>query len=54
MDISRTTVMEIYESAREKVADCIVNGRPFQIAGEITASATDLQSVIAGRYAVKM
>ena len=33
MDISRTTVTEIYESAREKIADCIVNGKPFLIAG---------------------
>lgn len=33
MDISRTTVTEIYEAAREKVADCIVNGRPLVIAG---------------------
>ena len=27
MDISRTTVTEIYESAREKIADSIVNGK---------------------------
>ncbi len=33
MDISRTTVTEIYESAREKTADCIVNGKPLLIAG---------------------
>ena len=33
MDISRTTVTEIYESAREKIADCIVNGRPMEISG---------------------
>ena len=33
MDISRTTVTEIYEAAREKVADVIVNGKPLEIAG---------------------
>ena len=33
MDISRTTVTEIYESAREKIADSIVNGREIVIAG---------------------
>ena len=33
MDISRTTVTEIYESARAKIADCIVNGRRLLIAG---------------------
>lgn len=33
MDISRTTVTEIYQSAREKIADSIVNGKPFLIAG---------------------
>lgn len=33
MDISRTTVTEIYESARQKIADSIVNGRRLTIAG---------------------
>lgn len=33
MEISRTTVTEIYESAREKIANCIVNGRRLIIAG---------------------
>lgn len=33
MDISRTTVTEIYASARRKLADCIVNGRPLSISG---------------------
>lgn len=33
MDISRTTVTEIYESAREKIADSLVNGKTLVIAG---------------------
>ncbi|MCI8371402.1 MAG: DUF134 domain-containing protein [Lachnospiraceae bacterium] len=33
MGISRTTVTEIYETAREKLADSIVNGKMLQIAG---------------------
>ena len=33
MEVSRTTVTEIYERAREKVADCLVNGRKLVIAG---------------------
>lgn len=33
MDISRTTVTEIYEAAREKIADSIVHGKLLVIAG---------------------
>lgn len=33
MDISRTTVTEVYESARRKIADAIVNGRCLAIGG---------------------
>lgn len=33
MDISRTTVTEIYESAREKLADSLVYGKILRIAG---------------------
>lgn len=33
MDISRTTVTEIYESARSKLTDSIVNGKRLLIAG---------------------
>lgn len=33
MDISRTTVTEVYESARTKLADCLVNGRYLVISG---------------------
>ena len=33
MDISRTTATEIYESARTKLADSLVNGKPLLIQG---------------------
>jgi predicted DNA-binding protein (UPF0251 family)/predicted Fe-Mo cluster-binding NifX family protein len=33
MDISRTTVMEIYRAARRKIADCIVNGKTLTVSG---------------------
>lgn len=33
MDISRTTVTEIYESARYKISDCLVNGKQLCISG---------------------
>lgn len=33
MGISRTTVTEMYERAREKIADCIVNGKALCISG---------------------
>lgn len=33
MDISRTTVTEIYESARQKIADCLINGKTLNISG---------------------
>lgn len=33
MDISRSTVQEIYESARKKIAACLVHGRELVISG---------------------
>lgn len=33
MGISRTTVTEMYERARTKIADCIVNGKTLSISG---------------------
>ncbi len=33
MGVSRTTVTEMYETAREKLADCIVHGKPLLISG---------------------
>ena len=40
MGISRTTVTEIYERARTKVADCLVNGKPLKITGGNYGCAT--------------
>ena len=40
MDISRTTVTEIYESARAKIADSIVYGSRFELQAVITGFAT--------------
>ena len=31
MDISRSTVQEIYESARRKIAACLVHGKPLHV-----------------------
>ena len=33
MDISRSTVQEIYETARRKIAACLVRGKPLHITG---------------------
>lgn len=33
MDISRTTVTEIYEKARYKIAECLVRGKQLSISG---------------------
>ena len=33
MDISRSTVQETYESARQKIAACLVYGKPLRITG---------------------
>lgn len=39
MQIARTTVQRIYEIARKKVADAIIDGHPLRIEGEIFESA---------------
>ena len=33
MEISRSTVQEIYESARSKIVACLVHGKPLHITG---------------------
>ena len=38
MDVSRSTVQEIYESARKKIAACLVYGRPMVIRGSAAAA----------------
>ena len=47
MDISRSTVQEIYESARRKIAACLVHGKPLHITGETTAFAEDRRQLTA-------
>ncbi|MFU0831393.1 MAG: UPF0251 protein DIV41_01465 [Oscillospiraceae bacterium] len=33
MDVARSTVQRIYEEARRKLADCLVNGKMLKISG---------------------
>lgn len=33
MDISRPTTTEIYNCARNKIADCLINGKQLRVAG---------------------
>ena len=47
MDISRSTVQEICENARRKIAACLVHGKPLHITGETTASAEDRRQLTA-------
>ena len=47
MDISRSTVQKIYESARSKIAACLVHGKPLHITGGTTASAEDRRQLTA-------
>ena len=49
MDISRTTVTEIYESARFKISDCIVNGKQLSISGGSYRICDGRQSVCYGK-----
>lgn len=49
MDISRTTVTEIYESARFKISDCIVNGKQLSISGGSYRICDGSQSVCYGK-----
>ena len=41
MDISRSTVQEIYESARRKLAACLVHGKPLRIGGGAQAALAE-------------
>ena len=47
MDISRSTVQEIYESARSKIAAYLVPGNRCTSPGETTASAEDRRQLTA-------
>ena len=41
MDISRSTVQEIYEVARRKIAACLVHGKPLHITGRRRAKVKE-------------
>ena len=52
MDISRSTVQEICESARRKIAACLVHGKPLHITGGNYRSAEDRRQPTAAATAV--
>ena len=55
MEVARTTVTAIYDSARRKIADCIVNGKRLEIAGgnfRIAENAAAESIPITDQYAV--
>lgn len=53
MDISRTTVTEIYESARFKLADVLVNGKRLEISGGNYRLCDGSESRCCGRKCVR-
>lgn len=49
MDVARTTAQRIYDGARRKLADCLVNGRPLLIdGGDYVVSAEEASCAGAG------
>ena len=50
MDISRSTVQEIYESARCKIAACLVHGKPLHITGGNYRICGGQEAAHCGRY----
>ena len=51
MDISRSTVQEIYENARSKIVACLVTGNRYTSPVETTASAEDRRQLTAAAAA---
>ena len=49
MKVARTTVQGLYEQARKKLADCLVNGRPLKIEGGKYRLYGDLEGDCYGR-----
>lgn len=48
MNVSRTTVTRIYEKAREKIADALVNGRKIVIGGGDVILCREMKPECAG------
>lgn len=46
MGISRTTVTEMYETARFKIADCLVNGKQLRSRAGTTGCATGSRGLL--------
>lgn len=50
MEISRTTVTEIYESARYKIADAFIHGKTLQITGGNYHICSGSETALCGKH----
>ena len=60
MQVARTTVQRIYEIARKKIADALIDGHPLRIEGGISefvmvrAAIVDLEAVTNRKFTKNM